>query len=232
MSGVHNPFARTMSLAVHELRTPVSVASGYLRMLLRNDASPLTDTQRKMLLEAERSCQRLHALVAEMSDLSRLDAGEATFAAKEVDMAALVSAVASNMHVDDDRNVALSVRGAGRPLLVSGDPARLQTVMEVLVRSAVRERGEPGTIMIECAVTPGTPAMLQIAIGDDAALRALSEHPDTLGAFDEYRGGLGLLLPIAARVVAAHNGLLWGISTTRPRAGSVLRLPLKAPASA
>ena len=58
MSAELNLFPRVMSLAVHELRTPVTVVSGYLRMLLRDQAGPLTDKQRKMVEEADRSCTR------------------------------------------------------------------------------------------------------------------------------------------------------------------------------
>jgi signal transduction histidine kinase len=59
MTALHNPFARTLSLTVHELRTPVTVVSGYLRMLLKEQGGPLTEKQRKMLEEAERSCGRI-----------------------------------------------------------------------------------------------------------------------------------------------------------------------------
>ncbi len=68
---------RLLSLAVHEFRTPVTVVAGYLRMLLREQGGPLTDKQRKMLEEADRSCTRLGALVAEMSDLGKLESGDA-----------------------------------------------------------------------------------------------------------------------------------------------------------
>ena len=78
-----------MSLAVHELRTPVTVVCGYLRMLLKEHGGPLTDKQRKMLQEAERSCERIGALVAEMSDLGKLESRELPVARQEVDMAAL-----------------------------------------------------------------------------------------------------------------------------------------------
>jgi signal transduction histidine kinase len=69
-------FPRTMSLAVHELRTPVTVVCGYLRMVLKEHGGPLTDKQKKMLQEAERSCERISALVAEMSDLGKLESHE------------------------------------------------------------------------------------------------------------------------------------------------------------
>src|SRR5688500_20060793 len=62
---------KLLSLAVHEFRTPITVVAGYIRMILKDRAGPVNDGQRKLLEEAERSCGRLSALVAEMSDLAR-----------------------------------------------------------------------------------------------------------------------------------------------------------------
>ena len=50
----HDRFSRAISLAVHELRTPVTVVCGYLRMVLKEHGGPLTDKQKKMLQEAQR----------------------------------------------------------------------------------------------------------------------------------------------------------------------------------
>src|SRR4029077_6076014 len=116
---------RAMSLAVHELRTPVTVASGYLRMMLKGHGGPLTDKQRKMLEEAERSCGRLGALVAEMSDLGKLESQELSVARHEIDMAALAAELASAMHEGKDRGVQLDVRAPDRPVMVIGDRPRL-----------------------------------------------------------------------------------------------------------
>src|SRR5688572_21429366 len=99
-----------VSLAVHELRTPVTVVSGYLRMLLREQGGPLTDKQRKMLEEADRSCARIGTLVSEMSELGKLESGELPLARMPFDLAALVAEVAAEMHVND-RGVHVEVRG-------------------------------------------------------------------------------------------------------------------------
>src|SRR4051794_32339944 len=121
MSGELNFFPRVMSLAVHELRTPVTVVSGYLRMLLRDQAGPLNDKQRKMLEEAERSCSRIGALVSEMSELGKLESGTLTLTGPEFDIAALISEVASDMHEGEDRGIRLEARGTDRPVMVAGD---------------------------------------------------------------------------------------------------------------
>ena len=81
-SPVDPRWPKVLSLAVHEFRTPTTVVAGYIRMLLKERAGPLPDAQRRLLEEAEKSCGRLSALLAEMSDLSGLEAGTATFNAR------------------------------------------------------------------------------------------------------------------------------------------------------
>jgi len=70
---------KLLSLTVHEFRTPMTVVAGYIRMLLKDRAGPLSDPQRRLLEEAEKSCTRLSALLAEVTDLSNLEAGTMAF---------------------------------------------------------------------------------------------------------------------------------------------------------
>ena len=120
MSSDTEALPRLLSLAVHELRTPVTVVAGYLRMVLREQGGPLTDKQRTMLEEAERSCTRLNALVGEMSDLGKLQSGDAALGQQEFDIAALLAELASGMHEGEDRGVRLELRGTDRPVMVTG----------------------------------------------------------------------------------------------------------------
>ena len=208
------PLPRLLSLAVHELRTPVTVVAGYLRMLLREQGGPLTDKQRKMLEEAERSCSRLDALVTEMSDLGKLEGGTAPLAQHEVNIAALLTELASGMHEGEDRGVRLELRGTDRQLVVTGDRTRLAASLNALMHAALRERGEPGVIVAQCStVTVDGRAYAQIAFAEESLLPALTdERADSLG-FDEFRGGTGLRLPLARRVIQGHGGALWSAAT-------------------
>jgi two-component system cell cycle sensor histidine kinase PleC len=228
MAVEHNAFPRALSLAVHELRTPVTVVAGYLRMLLKEQAGPLSEKQRKMLEEAERSCGRIGALVAEMSDLGKLESKELGLARQQFDLAALVAELASGMHEGGDRGVSLEVRGADQPLDVLGDRTRLATALQALLHAALRERGEPGVIVAKVSKARSGPPAAIVAIGAEGMVGTLEEAAALDAPFDEWRGGLGLALPVARRVVEAHGGSLWSAPGERPRAGSALRIPLKA----
>src|SRR5436309_6941154 len=138
-----------MSLAVHELRTPVTVVCGYLRMVLKEIGGPLTDKQKKMLEEAERSCERISALVVEMSDLGKLESRELSVARQEINLGALVAQLANDMHEGEDRGVKLDVRVPNRPITVNGDRARLSAAITMLLYAALRERGDPGVIVAD-----------------------------------------------------------------------------------
>ena len=88
---------KILSLSVHEFRTPVTVVAGYLRMLLKDRAGPLSDRQRRLVEEAEKSCARLSGLLAEVSDLSNLEAGTAPFNRQRTDLSQLVREAAAEL---------------------------------------------------------------------------------------------------------------------------------------
>jgi signal transduction histidine kinase len=213
---------RVLSLAVHELRTPVTVVAGYIRMLLREQAGPLNDKQRHMLEEADRSCTRIGALVSEMSEFGKLESRELGLARMSFDLAALVAEAAAGMG-DQSRDIQVEARGTGREIMVAGDRARVAAAIRALIHAAVRERVAPGVVVADCS-TVSTWGV--VSVGDDASLPALArsaEHAPP--GFDEWRGGMGLSLPVGKRVIEAQGGAVWSIGEGAQRATG-LRLPL------
>jgi signal transduction histidine kinase len=188
----------------------------------------LTDKQKKMLQEADRSCERIGAVVAEWSELGKLESHELAVSRQEVDLAALLRDVASDMHEGDDRGVRLELRVPNQPVTVTGDRARLGAALKTLLHAALRERGEPGVIVAECSVVDTSPGWAVLAVGAEDTLPSLIQAGfSTPPPFDEWRGGLGLALPVARRVVEALGGALWSAPGDRPRAGSALKLPIR-----
>jgi signal transduction histidine kinase len=180
-----------------------------------------------MLEEAERSCARIGALVAEMSEFGKLESRELSLARQDFDLGELVQELASSMQEGQDRGVRLEVRGVDQPVIVNGDRTRLAAALKALMQSAVRERGEPGVIAVECSIVSGEPRFAVIAMGEGSIVSSLARAADGTPPFDEWRGGLGLALPVARRVIAAHGGALWSADGAHTRAACALRLPLR-----
>jgi signal transduction histidine kinase len=200
-----DPFAQLISLAVHELRTPIGVVSGYLRMLLRDEDEPLTPRQRRMVEDADKSCVRMAALVAELSEIGKLDGGAIRFAVQRVDLIGLIREIAPNVQDGSDRDVRLAVHGPSEPVEISGDTARLRAAFDAIFRAVVRERPGPATVVADCrrAAIGGVDSLV-VVVADEADLDEAARRDRR--PFSEARGGMGLALPLARRVIEVHRG--------------------------
>lgn len=214
-----------LSLAVHEFRTPASVVGGYLRMLQRDPA--LNERQRKMIDEAERSCARLVAIVAELSDIGKLDSGAIALSRQRLDFFQLTREVAELVQEGREREVHLIVRGGDAEAPVSGDATRLRHAVDAIFRAILREKPGPATVVVDRRV--------DVRDGRSSAVVVVAEEPDVAaaydappGVFDDKRGGMGLALPLARRVISGHGGAIWSPAAPDALArGSILiRIPL------
>jgi signal transduction histidine kinase len=221
-----------LSLAVHELRTPVTVVSGYLRMLLKDRAGPLSDMQRRLLEEAEKSCGRLSVLLGEMSEIGQLEDGRQPLARAPVDLSDLLCQVVARAEPQADA-ARVVLQGNGVALRVEGDPSRLLRAMEAVVLSLRREIIDNSDLVVgRRARRGGRRPVAWIAAGTPPVTAALLEaSAEDLGPFDEWRGGCGLSLPLARRVIELHGGRLLALPGERQKAGGVIELPLDAEAS-
>jgi len=204
-SSTTESYLQLLGLAVHEFRTPASVVGGYLRMLQRDAAGELNDRQRKMIDEAEKSCARLVTLIAEMSDVAKLDSGVIALARQPVDIFALVSDVAEHVQEARDREVRLEVRGEDGAAHVNGDATRLRAAFDAVFRAVLREKGGPCVVVAERRrETQNGKGAAVVVVSEAATVQAAYERDR--GVFDEKRGGMGLALPLARRVIEGHGG--------------------------
>ena len=200
-----NPYPPLLSLAVHELRTPASVVGGYLRMLQKDQNPPMSERQLHMIDEAEKSCARLVAIVAELSEIGKLDSGVVRFAQRSFDLFSLIGDLAELVHEGKDRNVHLKVVGPPDGSPMSGDPARLQTAFHAVFRAILREQAGPATVVAERRreTVDGAPGAVVIVAIEGSVQEA---YERASGPFDDRRGGLGLALPLARRIIEGHGG--------------------------
>jgi signal transduction histidine kinase len=82
-----------LSLATHELRTPVTIMKGYHRILLDERLGKLQPQQKEVLLESEQSCTRLIRIINSLLDLSRIEAGKLELIFHESDFVGNIKSV-------------------------------------------------------------------------------------------------------------------------------------------
>jgi len=215
-------YTELLSLAVHELRTPAGVVGGYLRMLQR-DETPLSALQRKMVDEAERSCQRLVALIAELSEIQKLDANLIELAQQGLDAFPVMAEAAQGVREPDERNVRLEVRGKPTGASMLGDVTRLRAAFAAIYRASLREMPANTTLIADRRFDrrQGVQSAVLVIAAEGEVQAAYAAEPVP---FDERRGGLGLALPIACRVIKRHRGRIW--SPAGARAAAIVSLPL------
>lgn len=186
----------------------MTVVSGYIRMLLKDRAGALNDQQRRLLEEAEKACGRLTALLAEMSELSNLEAGTAPFNMSAVDLRATLKEAVAALPPLPDREVAVAVETGEGPASISADPVRLRNALTMVAASLRRELiGDEPLIIRERPAPSG----YEVLFGDPATIAALEAEPaGARDVFDEWRGGVGLSLMVARRVLAEHGAELFG----------------------
>jgi K+-sensing histidine kinase KdpD len=218
--------SKLLALAVHEFRTPLSVVSGYLRMLLRHYGQSMPDQQRTLLELGEKSCGALAAMLAEAADLVAFDAGETPIRREPLRLVPLLDAVAGAVQEGRDRGITFEVRSDAPAAWLDGDAGRLAAALTTLATAVLRERADSALVQAGCRVVGASDDQsVRIAFANASAVDEALDGPDDV-PFDEYRGGLGFRLVLASHVVAAHGGRVWSPVTTRGRLVLVASLPL------
>jgi len=218
MVGMPVDIGEILHVLAHELRTPVGIAHGYVRLLLE-DRLPQDADRRRALEQLQKALGRLTDLSQESSALANWFERDESAPAR-VGARALLDAVLATAF---DFPVAADIaRVSEHAALATTDGKQLERALGAMIRSTGRElRGRP------CGVDAQSDAShLVIRVGDAARFDALAGGPDAADAapLPIDRGGVGLALVHASLVLDANGGVCWSVNGSRQPVG--VRLPL------
>lgn len=213
-------FPGLLSLLSHELRSPLGVIRGYLR-LLDEPGAALSDSQRTAIGMALKACERAVELLGQAGTLAQLQNNEIAVELKRVAILSLLQTAAADLRLPVDPTVRLEVVDAAG-VEVDADAALLPGALASLIAAVARAQAAETTVRITANrhVADGR-AGVSIAIATIAHTNSLIARD-----LDIARGGLGLDLPIAAALVAAHGGRVQELRDGDRYAGVVVWMPV------
>ncbi len=197
-----------LSVAAHELRTPITSLAGFAQTLLRQQEKQGTlDPERlsRGLHVIVRQADKLAALVTQLLDVSRIEAGRLTLQRQHADLVRIVEDVAAAARLSSDHHEIVVQAPPRAEAFV--DPLRIEQVITNLVDNAI-QYSPSGPVEIRLAAGEGP---IEVAVRDHG-IGIPSEHlPHIFERF--YRAdrgghvaGLGLGLYISNQIVALHGG--------------------------
>jgi signal transduction histidine kinase len=218
-----------VSIVSHELQTPVAIIKSYAATLGREDATWPPETIQRVSRNIEEECDRLHRLITDLLDLSRIQAGRVAMRVGSVDLPQIAAEVVEQLSPRSPRHSLRSSFAPNFPV-VRGDADQLRRALHNLVQNAVKYSPEGGEVLVAGEV-PSTSAVLirvidhGIGIAPGEEERIFDRFHRTDNRLSRTTAGVGLGLYITRNIVEAHGGRIWAESAG-PGRGSTFNILL------
>lgn len=226
--------AEFVSVASHELKTPVNVIMGYLELLQEGVYGPLTEKQHEILDTIANQSKGLARLTKQLLDVSRFEAGGSKLEPRRMQLGKLLDDLESAFNVLAlQRQVHFAVvRRPGVPDEVVWDPDRINEVLGNLLSNAFKFTERGGEVELTVERVDGA---VQMEVRDSGAGIPEAQLPHIFEKFYQAdnqaaaaHAGTGLGLAIAKQIVDAHRGTIHCESTPGVGTTFTIVLPIQA----
>lgn len=200
-----------ISMASHQLRTPLTSIKGYLDMMLEGDLGKISPTQRAVLREAFSSSERMVRLINDFLNVSRLQTGKFTIDKQSVDIAQILRDEVSLLKVvADQRSVEMVLKIDKKIPSLAVDSEKIRQVMLNMIDNAIYYSSPHKKVVI---TLKSSGKMIEFSVKDSGIGVPKSEQANIFGKF--FRGtnakkrrpdGTGVGLFLAKKVILSHDG--------------------------
>ncbi len=216
-------FLATMS---HELRTPLNSVIGFTGIMLQGLAGPLNEEQTKQLKMVQGSARHLLALINDVLDISKIEAGQVEIHRTEFDLhEACQHVMQTVLPLAKKKGLQLQFDGAETAGRFTSDRRRFEQVLLNLLSNAIKFT-ESGSVMLRVRFVLNSPSQLHVAVTDTGMGIKPEDLPILFQPFRQIDTGLtrrhegtGLGLAICKRLVERLGGNIrveseWGRGST------------------
>ncbi len=193
-----------IALASHELKTPLTTTKGYLQILERSEIDPVG---RRFLTKALKQLERINALIAELLDISKIEAGKLSFHFETFDVSEMVLDVVETFHFSSQTHT-IFVNNTQGEYTVEADRQRMEQVLINLITNAIKYSPEANKVFV---TLESSPAEVIIQVKDEGMGLSLEEQVKVFNRFYQVgttskMAGLGLGLYLSKEIVERHGG--------------------------
>jgi signal transduction histidine kinase/DNA-binding response OmpR family regulator len=221
-----------LSVAAHELRTPITSLQGFAQLLMRQiDKQSGIDPGylRKVIARLDQQSQKLAYLSAQLLDVSRVQAGQLKLDIQDVNVVDLIDNLVSSIQVTTNQH-AIKLYSPADDIRVCVDPIRLEQVLTNLIGNAIKYSPDGG--LIDVGINLPTPEFVSLSV-KDCGIGIPAEHRHEIFApfYQAHEGnpygGMGLGLYISRQIVELHSGTIEAQFPLEGGTCIVVKLPIK-----
>jgi signal transduction histidine kinase len=224
-----------LTMMSHELLTPLNSILGFTEIILEGHSGPLTEVQKGQLRIVQDSSTHLRALIENVLDITRIEAGEVSLEFASVDMPSLVARIMQSFETEAARKgLQLQLHADAATPTVYSDAKRLRQIVTHLLANAIKFTAD-GVVTVELGSRAGG---LEMSVADTGIGIAAEALPGLFKPFSQVAQaggrlleGTGLSLAISRDLARALGGDLVVESVQGRGSRFTLTLPLRAPAS-
>lgn len=210
----------------HELRAPMHIILNFIQMMLDENMGNINDDQRKTLTMVHRSATHLMAVINDVLDVAKMDAGQLVIKPQPLDLNPILEEMTTNAAaLMNGKSLYFTIEHGETMPLVNADPVRVRQILLNLVANAVRYTDEGG---VTVGFEQGN-KMLTICISDTGIGIPADKLNTIFERFQQAsgkRGGTGLGLTITRDLIKLHGGKIWVESTPGKGSRFSFTLPL------
>jgi signal transduction histidine kinase/CheY-like chemotaxis protein len=221
-----------VSIVSHELRTPLTSVKGYLDLVLMGAAGPTTKQQDSFLRIARDNAERLHTLVSDLLDISRIESGRMELDVQVVSLARIAEQVTSGLRKEfEDRGLTLLLDVPSDLPEIFGDPDRIAQILMNLLSNAYKYTNQGGAVLKARTIKDA----LEVTVSDTGVGISAEDQEELFTPFFRaedktvrQQTGTGLGLSITKSLIELHGGEI-GVKS-EPGMGSTFTFTLPLPA--
>ena len=201
-----------VSMAAHELRTPLAAIRGYLELIMYKSRNVTQETS-QFLKQALRSTAELGGLINNLLNVTRIERGTLTFHLEKIDLAVELKRVLQDVGFGaEDKSISLEYTGPDDGALVVGDQLALREVMGNLLSNAIKYTDRGGEVRVLLRSVGGGYRVdvrdTGIGIPEQALPNLFSKFFRAHSGLNSGNPGTGLGLFIAKSIVERHRGTI------------------------